>query len=248
MYTKGVLSKSGATIYDSYKENIVIDKYNRVFQKMRNSKLEAIRSENSEDAMTWNTFRTLQKIDPDIWLPSLFLQTFGENRSDLVDDMKISLWKKLNPPTGMPVPEGDTEVDVMLENAHYVWCIEVKFKSDISMRTTHDETRNQVLRTIDVGSHYAGEKDFYFSLLILDEKFSPKGKKVTEYYQNNLDELNLLLPHREDPLKNVKGISLLHWMDFRNIFADCEENALYEDERLLAGLAKRALEKRFPAN
>lgn len=245
MNPKGTLSKSGVFIYDSYKDNIILDKYNRVFLKMRASKLDAIRSENSEDAMTWNVFRTLQKLDPDMWLPDLFENTFGEIRHDLVTNMKISLWKKLNPPPALPVPEGDTEVDVMLENDHYVWCIEVKYKSDISISTTHDQRRNQVLRTIDVGSYYAEGKNFYFSLLILDEKFSPNGKRLTEKYGNHPELLTALLPHRGGCLKNLKGISLLHWADFRNLFARCEENARYEDERLLAGLAKRNLDKRI---
>ncbi|MDV2887476.1 hypothetical protein RYX45_20050, partial [Alkalihalophilus pseudofirmus] len=72
MNPNGSLSKSGVFIYDSYKDNIIIDKYNRVFHKMKASKLEAIRSENSEDALTWNIFRTLQKIAPELWLPALF--------------------------------------------------------------------------------------------------------------------------------------------------------------------------------
>src|SRR4051812_34417210 len=114
MNSKGVISKSGVFVYNSYKENIIVDRYNRVFSKMRGSKLNAIRSENSEDAMTWNVFRTFQKIDPELWLPALFSESFQESREDIVEGMKISLWKKFSHPTSFILPEGDSEIDVML--------------------------------------------------------------------------------------------------------------------------------------
>ncbi|WP_462409808.1 hypothetical protein [Neobacillus sp. Marseille-QA0830] len=245
MNAKGSISKSGVLVYDSYKENIIIDKYNRVFGKMRGPKLEAIRSENSEDAMTWNAFRTLQKIDPDLWLPKLFYQSFGEMRDDLVEDMKISLWKKFSPPVSYDLPERESEIDVMLENDKFVWFMEVKYKRDIEMATSRNESRNQVLRNIDIGSDYANGKDFYFSLLILDEKHSPKGVKAVKEYQSNTNTLKQFLPHRQDGLENVKGISMLKWEDMQDLFADCEGSASYEDERLLSRLAKEYLQKRI---
>lgn len=245
MNPKGTLSKSGVFVYDSYKENIIIDKYNRVFQKMRALKLEAIRSINSEDAMTWNVFRTLQKIDPELWLPLLFRQTFQESRTDIVKDMKISLWKKLSPPAKWGLREGNSEIDVMLENDHFVWFIEVKYKSDISMGTTHDQTRNQIIRNLDLGTDYAGDKDFYFSLLILDEKHSPKGSQLIETYKDNRDSITSIFLHRGGDLPNLKGISLLNWQDIRDLFSLCEENAQYEDEQILARLAKNDLDRRI---
>ncbi|AZU61844.1 hypothetical protein [Neobacillus mesonae] len=235
MNPKGSVTKSGVFIFDSYKDNIIIDKYNRVFLKMRAHKLDAIRSENSEDAVTWNVFRTLQKIDPELWLPELFQVSFQEKRHDIIKDMKISLWKKFNQPASLEQPEGMTEVDVMLENDRFVWFMEVKYKSDISMGTTHDAHRNQILRNIDIGSNYAGHKDFYFSLLILDEKFTPKGKMLMDSYMNE----------RFLDYGNLKGISLITFKDVRNLFSFCEEQVQYEDEQYLARLAKKDLEKRM---
>jgi hypothetical protein len=245
MNPKGTLSKSGVFVYDSYKENIIIDKYNRVFRKMRASKLEAIHSINSEDAMTWNVFRTLQKIDPELWLPLLFNQTFQESRTDIVKDMKISLWKKLSPPSEWGLREGDSEIDVMLENDHFVWFIEVKYKNDISTGTTHDKSRNQIIRNIDLGTDYAGDKDFYFSLLILDEKHSRKGAQILETYKNNRDSIINNLPHRNGVPNNLNGVSLLKWQNLRDLFSLCEEKAQYEDEQMLARLAKNDLDRRI---
>ncbi len=245
MNSKGSISKSGVFVYDSYKDNIIVDRYNRVFRKMRASKLDAIRSENSEDAMTWNVFRTLQKINPELWLPALFSQSFQNFREDIVKDMKISLWKRFSPPPFLVLPEGDSEIDVMLENNQFVWFIEVRYKSDISVKTTHDETRNQLIHNIEIGSDYAKHKDFYFSLLILNEKFSPKGKQLLEIYQQNPNTIMNNLPHREAGLKNLKGISLVKWEEISKLLVFCEDNAEYEDERQLARFAKIDLEKRI---
>lgn len=50
--SKGKVSKSGVFIFHSYKENIIVDKYHPIFTRMRESKLNALYSENSEDAIT----------------------------------------------------------------------------------------------------------------------------------------------------------------------------------------------------
>lgn len=243
MNPKGTLSKSGVFVYNSYKDNIIIDRYNSVFKKMRGSKLNALCSENSEDVITWNVFRTLQKIDQQIWLPGLFREAF---QSDLMgSEAKIYMWKKVNTPETYPVDEGVSEIDIVIENEQVVWFIEAKYKSDVSMSTTNDSKRNQVLRNIDVGSNYAGEKDFYFSLLILDEGYSPKGVKLIDTYCRDVEVLHQALPHREDYVPNLRGVSLLKWRSFVELFRLCEKQAEYEDERFLAEIARRDLERRL---
>ncbi|MFP3339210.1 hypothetical protein R0J91_14625, partial [Micrococcus sp. SIMBA_131] len=77
-------------------------------------------------------------------------------------------------------------MDVIIESEDFVWFIEAKFKSDISTKTTHNHSRNQVLRNIDIGSHYAKGKDFYFSLLILEDAMSSKGVSAVETYSREL--------------------------------------------------------------
>ncbi len=53
-----------------------------------------------------------------------------------------------------------------------------------------------MLRNIDVGSNYAGKKDFYFSLLVLDEKQSPKGvRKVNENYEEIVQDREKFVEH-----------------------------------------------------
>jgi hypothetical protein len=63
------LSPSGVLIADDFRENLIIDRYDPVFADMRASKLKHLRSANSEDAVTWNIFRSLRQIAPQVWLP-----------------------------------------------------------------------------------------------------------------------------------------------------------------------------------
>src|SRR5205823_7070799 len=67
----GKFSSSGVRIADDFRDNLIIDRYDPVFVGMRASKIKHLRSENSEDAVTWNVFRSLRQIDPASWLPVL---------------------------------------------------------------------------------------------------------------------------------------------------------------------------------
>jgi hypothetical protein len=55
---------------------------------------------------------------------------------------------------------------------------------------------------------YDKNKDFYFSLLILDEVCSNKGKKLIDTYRNDLQSMYQYFPHRNDKLQNFKGVTL----------------------------------------
>lgn len=68
---------------------------------------------------------------------------------------------------------------------------------------------------------------------------------MIDTYNSNLQAIHQDLPHREDRLQNLKGISLLKWSHFLEIFELCVETAPYEDERVLAQIAGRDFEKRI---
>ena len=181
-------SKTGVLINECFRDSLIIDKYDKAFDHWRQQKLEHLRSENSEDAVSWNVFRSLKQIDPTIWLPEIFKTTFQKEFSYSCISVEVLLWERLNPPSTLTTPEGQTEVDIIIETNDFVWFIEAKYKSDISMRTTHDPNRNQIIRNIDVGLEYVKGKDFYFSLLILDEEHSPKGLSMTNSYRSSIQE------------------------------------------------------------
>lgn len=252
---KGLISKSGVFEFYNFRNNLIIDRYHPIFCKMKGSKINQMRSENSEDAVTWNVFMSLQQINPKNWFPYFVSQGLGVRSESFyfnelqeyihVPDMiQIKLWQTIDPPPSLKPyqkDEGPTEVDIIIESEDFVWLIEAKYKSDISMKTTNNPNRDQILRNIDVGSYYAGVRDFYFSLLILDEKTSSKGyKKVNQYKQElgyGVDEFASNFEHRSDGLTNLKDISVFYWEDIAAIFRFCSTYAEDQFERDIANRA-----------
>lgn len=239
---KGTRSKSGVFVFDDFRDNLIIDRYDPVLAALRSSKIQDLRSENSEDALTWNVFRSLRQVDPTFWVPRLFTRAFHTEREFHPGTMCLWLWPSVSPPPSLRLfqkDEGPSEIDVVLESEYLVWFIEAKYKSDVSTRTTNNPTRDQILRMIDVGSWYAGRRDFYYSLLVLNEKSTAVGVSLLNRYLASKDELLSRLPHRRDGLSNMRGIGLLKWIDLAEILLDCSKAAVREDERRIA---KRALE------
>src|SRR5689334_9223721 len=116
----GQLTPSGVWMAEDFRSNLIIDRYDPVFADMRASKLKHLKSVNSEDAITWNVFRTLRQIDPMAWLSTLWTEAFGtiEPPSDPSRSV-VRLWQSVEPPLGLLVngDEGASEVDVIIEGA-----------------------------------------------------------------------------------------------------------------------------------
>jgi hypothetical protein len=154
----------------------------------------------------------------------------------------VKLWESVRPPLGLLADgdEGASEIDVVIESATWVWFIEAKYRSDISVGTTTRPERDQVLRNIDVGTYYAGVRPFYFSLLVRSREQSPLGVERVGRYADP-SELERLLPHRPDGLKNLAGIGVLTWADLGNVLNESAGYARREDERAYAARAREWL-------
>jgi len=100
------------------------------------------------------------------------------------------------------------------------------------------------LRNIDVGSWYAGVRDFYFALLILDELHSPVGVSLLGKYLKSKNDILLQLPHRPDGLPNLKGMGQLTWDALAEVLSSCFQTAKREDERYFAKQAADWLAKK----
>ncbi|WP_078549273.1 hypothetical protein [Litchfieldia alkalitelluris] len=254
---KGTISKSGVFELYDFRDNLIIDSYHPIFHKMKGSKINQMRSENSEDALTWNVFKSLQQINPRCWFP--YFVSRGLNieteqfyfynplqHMHVPEIVQIKLWQIIQPPPSLKLhqkDEGSTEVDIIIEGENYVWFIEAKYKSDISMKTTNNQSRDQIIRNIDVGSYYAGVRNFYFSLLILDEKNSSKGYKMANQYkqelESDMDKFLSSFDHRSDALTNLKEISVFYWEDLASIFKYCSN---YAEDQFERDIAKRAFD------
>lgn len=132
-------------------------------------------------------FRSLGKLSTELWIIDLFETAFQKPFTYDTGAITITLWPQIAPPESLrdhQEKEGDSEVDIMIESEDFVWSIEAKYKSDASQKTSANPERNQILRNIDVGASYSGEKDFYFSLLILSEEKSRKGVAWAREYDS----------------------------------------------------------------
>lgn len=257
---KGATSISGVYEYYDFRDNLIVDKYDPLFQEMRKNKINHLRSENSEDAITWNVFRTLLQINPKLWYPHLLSYGLGVYSDyDLIEDypeeidvpriLKIKLWESLEAPpllSHYQNEEGPTEVDIIIESEEFVWFIEAKYKSDIAVRTANNDKRNQILRNLDVGTLYAGVRDFYFSLLIVDEKKSKMGSQLVTQYNQELiqsrEKFVCQFLHRPDGLQNLKGLSVFYWQDIAAILKYCSIQDEDQYERFVADRAYKWLE------
>ncbi|MEA3210750.1 MAG: hypothetical protein QOE70_3807 [Chthoniobacter sp.] len=230
-------SKSGVKLFKNFRDNLIIDRYDPDFLRARESKLDKMRSENSEDAITWNVFRSLRQIDPQIWFPLLFESAFGIGVPQLPKRVSLDLWPQFRPPASLlaaSIEEGKSEIDVVIATEEAVWFIEAKYKSDISKGTKHSPERNQIIRNIDVGSFHAGARAFYFSLLILDELHQPIGKSKLESYRSEPRNILEQVKHRTDGLANVKHLGLLTWAGLSSVLGKSSERATREDEKQYA--------------
>lgn len=171
--------------------------------------LSKICSANSEDALTWKYFSPLLEMTSDrkqIWL-QLFLEEaigarLGSSVAESLTAAEVMFWrgKKATPfykaPHDLGHAEGNTEVDLSIQSSKALIFVEAKYHSEIALHTSHSRRRDQIIRNLDVGTHYAWNRgmDFYFILLA-----TPKSRISIErlnLYRNNPSEIVERLPHR----------------------------------------------------
>jgi hypothetical protein len=174
---KFICSDTGVKIFIDFKDNLIVDSADPVITaQARNSPytkgsvkgLSYLGSENSEDAMTWNVFKALEKFDPENWLSEIFPHILLDPEEQLTAPV-LKFWDKYFPPPLRPFPEGGTQVDLTIETSNKLIFVEAKYKADISKNTAHDPNRDQIIRNLDVGTWAAKKraKAFYFVLLTL---------------------------------------------------------------------------------
>jgi hypothetical protein len=235
------VTPSGVRIASDFRDNLIVDRYDPVFADMRASKLKHLKSANSEDAITWNVFRTLRQIAPPLWLPELWSLAFPSSAPPKDLRAAVTLWDSIPPPLGLldEGDEGESEIDIIIQTPTWVWFIEAKYGSDISTGTTTRPDRDQILRNLDVGSYFAAPRAFHFSLLIASPSRSPKGAEAIKAYSGDLAALRKRLAgHRPDGLPNLGGIGQLTWSDLESVLSRVAANATRPDEK---GFADRAI-------
>lgn len=202
-------------------------------------------SPNSEDWVTWNFFQILLGQHPHDWWTTVLRMAQSRNSSldptfDHGSAPVARFWESVRCPreyenqsrsrmlasgnpdwvsrAKMPEPvEGPSEIDVVLEHDYFLIYAEAKLGSDISMSTTYDPQRNQIIRNIDCLIESAGKRTPIFWMLVRDQ--SP-GRAYVQLMNNYRADPELLirdLPHRSPELLRciAQNLTTLLWSDFR---------------------------------
>jgi len=220
---KFICSDTGVKVFVDFKDNLIVDPNDPIIARQaRNWRysrgivkgLSCLGSENSEDAMTWNVFKTLEKSNPESWFSKIFPQIILDKDEQFIDPT-LRFWDKYFPPLLRSFPEGETHVDLTIETSNKLIFIEAKYKADISKNTKHEPNRDQIIRNIDVGSWAAKKraKAFYFILLTL--KSNTYSIDKLNYYKSNpsniIEKIGSYRRDIKDYVALCENIHVIYW-------------------------------------
>ncbi len=215
-----------------------------------------LRSSRSEDWVTWNAFALLTSTAGSSWWPRL-LSLAEESNSNLkvpagwLEIPEVRLWQTVASPreyeaanrarmrcsgnrerilrSHSPAPvEGPSEIDVVLQNTQLLAFIEAKLESDISLRTTHDLSRNQIVRNIDCLLDQASGRTPLFLMLVRDAAEGRAYTQLISRYRDDPATLAEELPHHDpEMVKSVaRNLAIILWKD---LLAPSIENCSEDD-------------------
>jgi hypothetical protein len=204
-------------------------------------------SPNSEDWVTWNFFQVLLKKYPNEWWAhfSSAARRRNPHLTFTVDDRSLPtprLWSLVPSPSeyeaqsrarmlksgntewasravvAEPV-EGPSEIDIIFDHDQFLVYVEAKLGSDVSMNTTYDPQRNQIIRNIDCLIANAGNRKPIFWLLVKDEAPTREYVRLIRNYGADPSALVRDLPHRDaGTLRGIaQNLAILLWSDFREL-------------------------------
>lgn len=200
---------------------------------VRNGNCPLIVRSTSEDLITSNVFGVLKNLDPNVWLPRLLGEAikgkdFGQ---ESFKSLSFEFWKKLKPPTGRIQREGRSEIDLVISYDDTVIFIEAKYLASVSLRTTHDAYRDQVIRYLDLAAHHVlvcqKESRKFYLILIEDTEKPPwvlQRYRQPRNIATGLADLGFF-GDKEDICKRLsEGIGWLSWAIIQDLLSRVRED------------------------
>ena len=202
-----------------------------------------LHSPQSEDWVTWNVIRLLQRRHTGSWWPELvnlaLTHAVALDRSLAHSPIQtVDLWRLVPSPqqyelssrrrmadsdnpvwreraTNPKPVEGSTEVDCVLEGEDILVCIEAKLRSDVSPRTKYDPMRNQIVRNIDCVIEEAGNRQPCFWMVVRDRNPECEYTQLVDGYREDCRKLAAVLPHRDPCVLSaiVDAIAIVEWRE-----------------------------------
>jgi RNA polymerase sigma factor (sigma-70 family) len=238
-----------------------------------------LHSPKSEDWVTWNFFRVMLGQYPNGWwrhmvsaarrrnpdlafafddrsLPTPRFWSLVRAPSEYEAQSRIRMLASTNPSwvlraKALEPVEGSSEIDIALEHEKFVLFVEAKLGSDISMSTSYDPQRNQIIRNIDCLIESAGNRTPFFWMLARDEAPGRAYLQLMNNYKANPSFLIRDLPHRDaETLRHIaQNLTIILWSDFKELVcgpgADPETTAVKRElERRILGLGGEGMTNR----
>ena len=212
-----------------------------------------LQSPNSEDWLTWNVLRLLQRRTD--WWPAVvrLMSAQGLARCDLLapdPPPVVDFWRQVRSPpaygcasrermhrsrnaawrkraTNPRAVEGPTEVDAVFDDDRYLVFVEAKLSRDVSKGTKYDPLRNQIERNIDCAIEQAGSREPVFSMFVKDRQPDSAHSRIIECYRSDVSVLQARLPHRDPDLlsRMVANIAVVEWREIVALLPDTRESA-----------------------
>lgn len=180
-------------------------------------------SRNSEDYVTWALVCAWRRCGPGWWKAVVDLA--GARAPELERDVFAAAEPEIRPWLSQPSPpayermsrermrasadrslsaraaceapvEGESEIDLAFLSPGYVVFVEAKLRSDLSLSTTYDPSRNQLARVIDCALERAGDLPAAVWMFVRDLDPSRYSVNLVGNYQRDPGQLHRLLPHR----------------------------------------------------
>jgi hypothetical protein len=219
-----------------------------------------VESPQSEDWVTWNLITLLLMQHPDTWWKRLSACAIASNPElelpVVTASPRVRFWELVPSPrdyevrhrecmrrsaipsvaarSNDPRPvEGKSEIDLSLESDSLLIYAEAKLNADISMRTTYDPDRNQIVRNIDCLLEATQGRTPLFWMLVRDVSPARAYMQVIREYRAHPRTLASALPHRDPAVleKLARGLTVIPW---RAIVKDLCTPDASDDELLLS--------------
>lgn len=142
--------------------------------------------------------------------------------------------------------EGPSEIDVTIEHRDFLVFIEAKLGSDISMNTTYDPHRNQIVRNIDCLLDRAGQRSAAFWMMVKDAEPSRAYAQLMDAYKADPRLLARDLPHRnpESVERISRNLTIILWSDFGDLIRQSDPDAKVAG--VMRELERRIFENSIP--
>ena len=143
--SKRRMEAGGVRVFEDHRDNLTVDVENALVQ----GRASQLRSEDSQSALLWNVFRSLEKIDLKAWLPRFLTSALPEDsavkqrlpellQQDSLDDATFHWWNRNDLPPARHEWLRDAALNSNLDLGHYPARFLPEKKADVRRRLAGD--------------------------------------------------------------------------------------------------------------